>query len=130
MATLHSFRWIGLMFILPGVIGPNVPATFATYGAYGDLATGLLAILALLAIRIRPLFWSLVVAFNIVGVFDLLGDYYLALSSGIPAHAGQFAVTYYIPILYVPLAMITHFLAFFWLVRPEPRHASTQPQSV
>jgi hypothetical protein len=57
IATLHSFRWIGLIFILPGVIGPNVPVTFATYGAYGDLATGLLAILALLAIRIRPLFW-------------------------------------------------------------------------
>jgi hypothetical protein len=125
MATLHSFRWVGLIFILPGVVGPNVPATFATYGAYGDLATGLLAILALLAIRIRPLFWSSVVAFNVVGVVDLLADYYLAISSGVPAHAGQLAASYYIPILYVPLAMITHFLAFYWLVRPQPKGIST-----
>ena len=44
MATLHSFRWVGLVFILPGVVGPNVPSTFAVYGAYGDLLTGLLAI--------------------------------------------------------------------------------------
>ena len=124
MATLHSFRWIGLIFILPGVVGPNVPSTFAMYGAYGDLATGLLAILALLAIRIRPLFWSLVVAFNVVGVLDFLVDYYLAISTGVAAHAGQLVAAYYIPVLYVPLAMITHVLAFYWLVRPQPRGVS------
>jgi hypothetical protein len=120
IATLHSFRWIGLIFILPGVIGPNVPVTFATYGAYGDLATGLLAILALLTIRIRPLFWVFVVAFNIVGVADFLADYYLAISTGVAAEAGHLAATYYIPVLYVPIAMITHLLAFYWLIRPQP----------
>jgi hypothetical protein len=126
IATIHSFRWIGLIFILPGVVGPNVPVTFATYGAYGDLATGLLAILALLTIRIRPLFWFFVVAFNIVGVVDFLSDYYLALSSGVPEHAGQLAATYYyVVVLYVPIAMITHLLAFYWLVRPQSQAASS-----
>jgi hypothetical protein len=24
--TLHSFRFFGLVFILPGVVGPNLPA--------------------------------------------------------------------------------------------------------
>jgi hypothetical protein len=42
IATLHSFRFFGLVFILPGVVGPNLPAGFATFAAYGDLATGLL----------------------------------------------------------------------------------------
>src|SRR6201998_2764750 len=71
IATLHSFRFFGLVFILPGVIGPNLPAAgFATFAAYWDLATGLLAILALLTVRIRPLFWLFVVAFNLVGVVD------------------------------------------------------------
>jgi hypothetical protein len=125
IATIHSFRWIGLIFILPGVVGPNVPVTFGTYGAFGDLATGLLAILALLTIRIRPLFWFFVVAFNIVGVADFLGDYYLALSSGVPEHAGQLAATYYVIVLYVPIAMITHLLAFYWLVRPQSQGASS-----
>src|SRR5215470_5201267 len=57
IATLHSFRFFGLVFILPGVIGPNLPADFATFAAYGDFATGVLAMLALLTVRMRPLFW-------------------------------------------------------------------------
>src|SRR5262249_43372602 len=62
IATLHSFRFFGLVFILPGVVGPNLPAGFATFAAYWDLATGVLAMLALLTVRIRPLFWLFVVA--------------------------------------------------------------------
>src|ERR1700689_5753656 len=38
IATLHSFRFFGLVFILPGVVGPNLPASFATFAAYGDFA--------------------------------------------------------------------------------------------
>src|SRR5580692_7729557 len=71
IATLHSFRFFGLVFILPGIVGPNLPAGFATFAAYGDFATGVLAILALLTVRIRPLFWLFVVAFNLVGTSDL-----------------------------------------------------------
>ena len=67
IATLHSFRFFGLVFILPGIVGPNLPASFATFAAYGDFATGVLAMLALLTVRIRPLFWLFVVAFNLVG---------------------------------------------------------------
>src|SRR5690349_19188776 len=77
IATLHSFRFFGLVFILPGAVG-NLPADFATFAAYGDFATGLLAILALLTVRWRPIFWTSVVAFNVVGVIDILGDYYHA----------------------------------------------------
>jgi hypothetical protein len=40
IATLHSFRFFGLVFILSGVVGPNLPARFATFAAYWDLATG------------------------------------------------------------------------------------------
>lgn len=58
IATLHSFRFFGLVFILPGIVG-NLPAGFATFAAYGDFATGLLAILALLLVSIRPLFLAL-----------------------------------------------------------------------
>src|SRR5580704_15147647 len=61
IATLHSFRFFGLVFILPGVVGANLPAGFATFAAYWDLATGVLAILALLTVRVRPLFWLFVV---------------------------------------------------------------------
>ena len=123
IATLHSFRFFGLVFILPGVIGPNLPAGFATFAAYGDFATGVLAILALLTARIRPLFWSFVVAFNVVGAVDLLVDYFHAIQLDVPALAGQFGATYVIPIVYVPMLMITHAVAVYWLVRPQPRPA-------
>jgi hypothetical protein len=119
IATLHSFRFFGLAFILPGVVGPNLPTSFATFAAYGDFATGVLAMLALLTARIRPLFWSFVVAFNLVGAIDIIVDYYHAVRAGLPAMAGQLGATYAIPILYVPLLMITHVVAFYLLLRPR-----------
>src|SRR5579859_125418 len=116
IATLHSFRFFGLVFILPGVVGPNLPAAgFATFAAYADLATGILAMTALLTVRIRPLFWLFVGAFNLVGVVDITVDYYRAIQTGVPETAGQLAATYTIPVLYVPLLMITHFTAIYWL---------------
>lgn len=123
IAALHSFRFFGLVFIVPGVVSPDLPATFASFAAYGDLATGLLAMLALLTIRIRPVFWLFVVAFNLVGTTDLLLDYYHAIQAGLPARAGALGAAYAIPIIYVPLLMITHVAAFYLLVRPQPKAA-------
>jgi hypothetical protein len=118
IAGLHSFRFFGLVFILPGVIGPDLPRSFGVIAAYGDFATGVLAMLALLSARIRPLFWALVVAFNLAGTADILVDYYHAIRAGVPQIAGQFAATYAIPIIYVPILMITHVAAFYLLLRP------------
>ena len=119
IATLHSFRFFGLVFLVPGVVGPNLPADFATFSAYGDFATGLLAMLALLTIRMRPVFWLFVVAFNVVGSADILVDYYHGIQLDLPALAGQLGASYVIPIIYVPLLMITHVVAFYFLARPQ-----------
>jgi len=78
IATVHSFRFFGLVFILPGVV-----------------------------------------AFNFVGTADILLDYYHAIKAGLPALAGQLGAAYVIPIIYVPMLMITHFVAFYWLVRAQ-----------
>jgi hypothetical protein len=121
IATLHSFRFFGLVFILPGVVGPGLPADFAVFAAYWDLATGLLAMLALVTVRVRPLFWLFVVSFNLVGMVDLVFDYYHAIRIGLPAVAGQFGAAYAIPVIYVPALMITHVAAFYLLMRPQPR---------
>ena len=120
IATLHSFRFV---FILPGVVSPNLPASFAAFAAYWDFATGVLAMLALLTVRIRPLFWLFVVAFNIVGFVDLILDYYHAVQVDLPAKAGELGAAYVIPIIYVPLLLITHFAAFYLLMRPQPKAA-------
>jgi hypothetical protein len=123
IATLHSFRFFGLVFVVPGVVGPNLPPGFATFAAYGDFATGLLAMLALFTVRIRPLFWLFVVAFNLVGMVDIMIDYYHANQVGLPALAGELGSAYAIPIIYVPLLMITHVVAFYLLVRSLPEAA-------
>ena len=124
IATVHSFRFFGLVFLIPGVVGPDLPTSFATFAAYGDFATGLLAMLALFTVRMRSLFWLFVVAFNVVGVVDIIVDYYHGNQLGLPALAGELAATYAIPIIYVPLLMITHAAAFYLLARP--RSATTQ----
>jgi len=124
IAALHSFRFFGLVFLVPGVVGPDLPAGFAPAAAYGDFFTGLLAVAALLTVRIRPLFWVFVVAFNLVGVGDFLLDYWHAVRGGLPEHAGALGAAYAIPVLYVPLLMITHGYALYRLARPRPDAAS------
>src|SRR5260221_12866289 len=99
IATLHSFRFFGLVFILPGVIGPNLPASFAAFAAYADLATGLLAMMALLTVKMRRLFWLFVVAFNLVGAGDIIIDYYHAIQANLPSMAGGVGRPYAIPII-------------------------------
>jgi len=117
IATLHSFRFFGLVFIVPGVVGADLPASFATFAATWDFATGVLALLALLTVRTRPLFWLFVIAFNVVGFLDLVLDYTHAVQLGLPERAGELGAAYAIPILYVPLLMITHVAAFYLLLR-------------
>jgi hypothetical protein len=120
IATLHSFRFFGLVFIVPGVVGPNLPEAFAAFAAYGDFATGVLAMLALLTAKIRPLFWLFVAAFNVVGLIDIIVDYYHGVQFGLPMLAGELGAAYAILMIYVPLLMITHVVAFYLLARPQP----------
>lgn len=127
IATLHSFRFFGLVFILPGVVGPGLPAGFADWAACGDFATGLLAMLALLAVRQRPLFRLLVVAFNVVGAADILIDYFHGIQFHLPELARQLGAAYVIVIVYVPLLMITHVAAFCLLVHARAATRVTTP---
>lgn len=121
IATLHSFRFFGLVFVLPGVVSPQLPASFAVFAAYGDFVTGVLALLALLTARVRALFWLFVIAFNVAGATDLVLDYYHAIQAGLPAHAGELGAMYAIPVIYVPLLAITHGAAFYLLLRSQPK---------
>lgn len=121
IATFHSFRFFGLIFILPGMVGANLPMGFATFAAYGDFATGVLALLALLLVRIPALFWLFAVAFNLVGAVDIILDYYHGIQTGLPNIAGQLGAGYAIVILYVPALMITHVVAFYLLTRSQPQ---------
>jgi hypothetical protein len=123
IAALHSFRFFGLVFLLPGVVGQGLPAGFAAFAAYGDFSTGLLAMAAFATVRVRPLFWPLVVAFNVVGALDVLVDYYHGVVLQLPEKSGELGATYAIPIVYVPILMITHVAAFVLMARRAPKAA-------
>jgi len=125
IAVLHSFRFFGLAFIMPGVVGPGLPSGFAIPAAYGDLTTGVLAMLALLSFRIRPLFWLLVAGFNVFGAADIILGYVHGIQFGLPEVAGQLGAAYAIPVLYVPLLMITHIVALGLLLRRQDQRAAT-----
>ena len=49
LLLLHSFRFVGLAFLIPGVTSQPLDARFANPTAYGDLLAALLALLAILA---------------------------------------------------------------------------------
>src|SRR5579872_5124074 len=73
---LHGFRFLGLAFVVPGVVSPELPASFAQPVAYGDLISAILALLALSTLGTRVgtvLTW----AFNTFGAADLLFAFYL-----------------------------------------------------
>jgi hypothetical protein len=125
IATFNSFRFFGLVFLLPGFTGPSLPAGFATPAAYGDFATAVLAILALLSVRVRFLFWPLVWAFNLVGLADLVIDTTNGVRLNLPAVAGQLGASYAILMLYVPALFLIHLLALRLLLRPA--HATVRP---
>jgi hypothetical protein len=132
IATFNSFRFFGLVFLLPGFVGPNLPQGFATPAAYGDLATALLAILALLTVRVRSLFWPLVWGLNLVGLADLVINTPRAVSVNLPSVAGQLGAGYAILMLYVPALFWTHLLAFRLLLRPgrAPARSADAPRSL
>src|SRR5215468_9137018 len=116
LLILHSFRFIGLAFLVPGVVSPDVPSAFAQSAAYGDM---LAAILALLALMLLPSASGVVIAwiFNIWGTADLFNAFYQANHAGLIA--GQLGATYFIPTFIVPLLLITHGLGFRILLRHE-----------
>jgi hypothetical protein len=113
LLVLHAFRHMGMVFLVPAVVGPSVAPSFAVPAAYGDLLAGLLALAALLALRARssaaiPVVWL----FNVIGLLDLINAFYQGLSAEV-----QLGAAYYIPTLVVPALVVTHLMIFRILVR-------------
>jgi hypothetical protein len=117
---LHSFRFVGLAFLVPGAVSADLPSAFAHSAAYGDLVAAALALLSLASL---PRGAGLVVAwiFNLWGSADILDAFYQANSAGLLP--GQLGVAYFLPTLVVPLLLITHGLAFRILLQHQSEPA-------
>jgi hypothetical protein len=124
LLMLHAFRFIGLSFLVPGIVSPELPAAFAQPAAYGDLVATVMALSALLALRTAA-GTALVWIFNIWGAADLLYAFYQGLF-GARIEPGHLGATYFIPTVIVPLLLVTHVVIFLLLVR---RNTSEVPRS-
>jgi len=122
LLLLHSFRFVGLAFLVPGVVSPALPLRFAHAAAYGDIAAATLALLSL-ALQSSGLGVGVAWIFNLWGSADLLDAFYQASRSGLSP--GQLGATYFIPTLVVPLLLITHGVMFRILLRHPPAPPST-----
>jgi hypothetical protein len=120
LLILHSFRFEGLAFLVPGVVSPELPSAFAHSAAYGDIIAATLALLSLASL---PRGTGIVIAwiFNLWGSADLLNAFYQANAAGLIA--GQLGATYFIPTLLVPLLLITHGLGFRILLQHQSESA-------
>ena len=113
----HAFRFVGLSFLVPGVVAASLPSAFAAPAAYGDLIAAVLAIISLLALSARAS-WALAIVwiFNLLGSFDLLEAMYLG-RIGVGIDIGHLGATFYIPTVIVPPLLILHGLIFWLLLR-------------
>jgi hypothetical protein len=113
----HMFlRFIGLSFLVPGVVSVLLPKALAEPAAYGDFIAGILAIIATVALA-RKAAWAPAAAwiFNIWGAADLLFALYMGLHVNL--EPGTLGAAYYIVTSIVPPLLVTHGLIFMLLLR-------------
>jgi hypothetical protein len=125
LVFLHTFRHLGLVFLVPSIVSSPLPPAFARPAAYGDLATLLLAFLSLVALRKQ---WGtaliLVWIFNIVGTLDFANAYYQGTRLGVPDLLGS---AWYVPTFLVPALLVTHVMIFTMLIKPPRREDAPRP---
>jgi hypothetical protein len=121
LLMFHAFRFVGLAFLVPGVVSPDLPAAFAEGAAYGDIVA---AALALLTLALLPGRFGIVAAwvFNLWGTGDILHANYEGILLGV--QPGQLGAAYFLPTFIVPLFLITNGLIFWLLLRNENEAAA------
>lgn len=125
LLIFNSIRFLGLAFLIPGVVSPDLPSSFAHAAAYGDLIASILALFSLLLLESSAgtvMTWI----FNVWGAADLLNAFYQANHAGL--QAGQLGVLYFIPTFGVPLFLIVHGLVFRILLQRQNESVAREVQ--
>ena len=117
LVVLHTFRFVGLSFLIPGVVSPSLSPAFAVPAAYGDLVAAILAVVATLALSARaswavPIVWVL----NVWGTVDLLHAIYQG-QIGVRIGPESLGAAFYITTVVVPALLVAHGLIFWLLLR-------------
>jgi hypothetical protein len=117
----HMFlRFVGLSFLVPGVVSGSLPKAWAMPAGYGDFIAGILAIIATAALALGAS-WGIAAVwiFNVWGAADLLFAFYKG--ARVNLEPGDLGAGFYIVTLLVPLLLVSHALIFaLLLMRAAP----------
>ena len=113
-------RFIGLSFVVPGVVSPLLSPAFAIPAAWGDFVAGVLAIIATVALAKRAA-WAIATVwlFNLWGAADLV--FAFVQGARVQLNPSDLGATYFIVTAIVPPLLVTHALIFLLLARNQRR---------
>ena len=115
LLAFHALRYIGLVFLAPGVPSPDLPQSFAAPAGIGTAIARVLALLSITALRARwPFAIPLVWVMNVEGLADFANAFVQGATSAVPTQLGA---AYYVPIVIVPAGIVTHVMMFGMLLR-------------
>ena len=115
LLAVQAVRYIGLIFLAPAATSPSLAQSFAIPAGLGTAIAGVLALLAIAALRAHsplaiPLTWTQ----TIEGLADFANAFAQARAAGVVAELGA---AYYVPILIVPAAIVSHVMILGLLLR-------------
>jgi hypothetical protein len=112
----HMVRFIGLSFLVPGVVSESLPKAWAVPAGYGDFIAGVLATIATAALA-RSASWAIAAVwiFNVWGLADLLFAFYKG--ARVNLEPGALGAGFYIVTAIVPPLLVSHALIFELLMR-------------
>lgn len=111
----HFFRFIGFAFLIHGVTTDALDPRFSIPAAFGDIIAAILALLTFYSIKLQFKYRIIFAfAFNCIGFFDFVNAMTRGLLFVEPKNMGA---TYFIPMVIVPMLMMSHILIFRFLLQ-------------
>ena len=118
--SVQCLRYIGLVFLAPAATSPSLAQTFAVPAALGTALAAVLALIAIALLRARsPLAIPLVWVQTVEGLLDFANAFAQARGSAVT----DLGAAYYVPIVIVPAAIVSHALAIWLLLRRQAAFA-------
>ncbi len=114
LLAVQALRYIGLVFLAPAAVSPSLPQSFAVPAGVGTAIAGVLALAAIAALRARsPLGIPLTWVQTVEGLADF-ANAFLQARGGVIEELGA---AYFIPIVIVPAAIVSHVMILGLLLR-------------
>ncbi len=123
LLLFETFRTVGLIFLVPGLVDPALPAAFTIPESAGDMLAVVLAFAALVAVRSG---WRAAPAFVWLFTVEGLADFINAIAQGLRFNiAGhyQLGIAWLIPTYGVPAFAVVQLTVIALLLNRERQRA-------